>query len=233
MRPNSVPTLQAHEIEVTKVTHDAAEWVSLFPEDEVPFVLASILRCGATLTRRQDGDNENILSNRLRRSLARDPEFRNSGIIVDREVEVFDDDSDVEAPIGRLDFRFLSSAAARDRLWYFAVEAKRLHVSSGSRWDSLVPAYVTGYQGMMCFIDDRYARGLSSGGMLGYVFDGDIIKARRLVSECVAKNADKLTIGPVCELKTSSIIKEDTRVSETSHALLRGPFVIYHVFLAV
>jgi hypothetical protein len=39
---------------------------------------------------------------------------------------------------------------------YFAVEAKRLHVSLPSGWQSLVAEYVGGNQGMMCFITGRY-----------------------------------------------------------------------------
>jgi hypothetical protein len=34
----------------------------------------------------------------------------------------------------------------------------------------------------MCFIEERYARGLENSGMLGYVFDDDIESARSSVA---------------------------------------------------
>ena len=61
---------------------------------------------------------------------------------------------------------FLFSTGSRKPWPYFVIESKRLHVSFASGWQSLVPEYVAGNQGMMCFINERYARDLESGGML-------------------------------------------------------------------
>ena len=85
----------------------------------------------------------------------------------------------------------------------------------------------------MCFIDQRYAQGLVSGGMLGYVFDGDIEKARNSVAVSIEANREKLKTAPPFKLVASSVLPGDSRVSETVHVLAHGDFVIYHLFIAV
>lgn len=95
-----------------------------------------------------------------------DAEFRLRPVELDRESYLFDDKTASEAATGRLDFRFSYSTGIQKPWPYFGIEAKRLHVFFPSGWDSLVPEYVTGHQGMMCFIEQRYAQGLASGGML-------------------------------------------------------------------
>jgi hypothetical protein len=86
---------------------------------------------------------------------------------------------------------------------------------------------------MMCFIEQRYAQGLASGGMLGYVFDGDIEKARISVAASIEANREKLKTAPPFKLVLSSVLHGDSRVCETTHALAHGDFIIYHLFVAV
>jgi hypothetical protein len=212
--------------------HEATHWAQFFPLDgEIPFILAAVLRCSASLRKKHDTEYENKVSNRLRKLLVQDVQLRQRPIMVDREAYVYDDDQ--EEPVGRLDFRFLYTREMTYPLPYFAIEAKRLHVALPSRWDSGVPAYVTGNQGMMCFIEQRYARGLTSAGMLGYVFDGDVEKARGSVATLIEANREKLRTAPPFKLVVSAVLPGDTRVSETIHALGHGDFVIYHLFIAV
>lgn len=213
----------------------AAAWVPLFPEEEVPFILTTVLRCCGALRKKHNTEREDKLSNRLRLLIRRDEAFRRSAMIVDREVPVFDDDdSDSEEPIGRIDFRFLSSQRQADSGWHFVIEAKRLHVTfKKAGWQPLVSKYVTGHQGMMCFIDRRYARGLSEGAMLGYVFDGQIEKARGSVSDCIAANPEKLKCASPFRLVPSQIVTGLAGISETSHSFTEELFTIYHLFAAV
>jgi hypothetical protein len=86
---------------------------------------------------------------------------------------------------------------------------------------------------MMCFIEQRYGRGLASGGMLGYVFDGAIEKARASVGAAIVENHEKLKCATPFKLAPSSVLPGDSRVSETNHALAHGDFIIYHLFVAV
>lgn len=216
------------------MSQDAEAWVPLFLEDEVPFILALVLRCSGSLRKKHDSEREDKLSNRLRWLIRRDAAFRQSGMKVDREVPVFDDDSDSEEPIGRIDFRFLSAQRQTDADWHFVIEAKRLHVTfNKSGWQSLISKYVTGHQGMMCFIDRRYARDLTEGAMLGYVFDGEIEKARDAVAASIVANPATLKCAAPPRLVPSCVLTGLSGISETSHALPQGLFTIYHLFVAV
>ena len=174
-----------------KLRHEAIGWIPLFPAEEIPFILAAVLRSSATLRKKHATEYENRISNRLRKLLTRDPDLRQRPIELDREVPLYDDDSDEENPIGRPDFRFRYSTGTRKPWPYFAIEAKRLHVTLPSGWDSCVHKYVTDRQGMMCFIEQRYGKGLVSGGMLGYVFDGNVEAARTSVATSIEASREK------------------------------------------
>jgi hypothetical protein len=216
-----------------KVRHEAAEYIALFPAEEIPFILAAVLRCSATLHKKHGTEHENRISDRLRRLMIQDEDLRDRSIQLDREAYVYDDDADEDTAVGQLDFRFLYSTGPCKPWPYFAIEAKRLHVAFPSGWDSCVLEYVTGSQGMMCFIEQRYGQGLASGGMLGYVFDGEIERARISVAALIETNREKLKTAPPFKLVLSSVLPGDSRVSETIHALAHGSFVIYHLFVAV
>lgn len=214
--------------------HEAAEWVGpLFPVGEVPFILAAVLRCSANLRKRNATEYETRISGRLRDLLVKDKELRNRPIHLDPEAYVYDNEGGDANRIGRLDFRFLYSTQTRHPWPYFAIEAKRLHVEFASGWKSLVSEYVTGDQGMRCFIEQRYGRGLASGGMLGYVFDGQVDRAHTAVATSIEENRTRLKALPPFKLAPSSVLPEDSRVSETTHRLAHGDFVIYHLFVAV
>ena len=214
--------------------HEAIGWIPLFPSEEISFILAAVLRCSATLRKRNATERENKISSRLRKSLIQDVELRKRPIHLDLEAYVYGDDVGEDNAIGRLDFRFLYSTQTRHPWPYFAIEAKRLHVTFPcGRWDSCVHKYVTDRQGMMCFIEQRYGKGLASGGMLGYVFDGNVEAARSSVAALIEASREKLKAAPPFKLVLSSVLPGDSRVSETIHALAHGRFIIYHLFVAV
>lgn len=48
--------------------HNAAQWVPLFPEEEVPRILEAVLLCSAELRKRHATEYENKLSDRLRKT---------------------------------------------------------------------------------------------------------------------------------------------------------------------
>ena len=213
--------------------NEAIGWIPLFPAEEIPFILGAVLRCSVTLRKKNATEREIKISSRLRKFLIQDVELRKRPIHLDLETYVYDDDAGEENSIGQPDFRFLYSTQTRHPWPYFAIEAKRLHVTFPSGWDSCVHKYVTDCQGMMCFIEQRYGRNLTSGGMLAYVFDGDIEKARISVSASIESNRKKLKTAPPFKLVVSSVLPEDSRVSETTHTLAHGNFIIYHLFVAV
>lgn len=215
------------------MTSDAGQWIPLFPEEEVPFILAAVLRSGARLKKLHATELENDLSDRLRDQLDRDPGLRVCPVELFREVPLYDRKRARQKQLGRTDLMFLYSTGVSKPWPYFGIEAKRLHVTFPSGWQSLISEYVTGRQGMMCFIEGRYARGLASGGMLGYVFDGNIEEARDAVGASVEANHEQLKCRAVPRFGPSFVLKGESRVSESSHLRSQGTFTIYHLFLAV
>jgi len=213
--------------------HDASEWIPLFPGGEVPFILAAVLRSGTRLRKLHGTELENDLSDRLRDLLDRDSGLRGRPIELFREVPLYDRRRMRQKQLGRSDLMFLYSTGIRKPWPYFVMESKRLHVGFSSGWKSLVSDYVVGRQGMMCFIGQRYARGLESAGMLGYVFDGQIESARSSVAASIELNHEQLRCPPTPRFAPSSVLKDPFKVSESSHLLSSHAFKIYHVFLAV
>ena len=213
--------------------HAAAEWVPLFPEDEVPFILAAVLRSGARLRKLHGAELENDLNDRLRDLLDRDSGLRARPIELWREVPLYDRKRMRQKQLGRCDLMFLYSTGIRKPWPYFVIESKRLHVTFPSGWKSLVSDYVIGRQGMICFIEQRYARDLESGGMLGYVFDGEVEKARTSVAASIGSNHGRLQCSRATWFGPSPVLKDDLRVSESYHSLSHRAFKIYHLFLAV
>lgn len=216
------------------VRHEAIEWVPLFPIGEIRFILAAVLRCASRLRKEHATELENSVSDRLRDLLDQDPKLRRRPIELFREVPLYDRQHARKKPLGRSDVMFLFSTHEQKPWPYFVIESKRLHVTFPSgRKQGLIWEYVTGKQGMMCFIEQRYGQGLASGGMLGYVFDGDVERARISIATSIEANRGKLKTAPPFKLVLSSVLPGDSRVSETLHALAHGNFVIYHLFIAV
>jgi hypothetical protein len=215
------------------MNHDAAEWVPLFPEEEIPFILAAVLRSGARLKKVDKTELENDLSDRLRDELDRDSGLRNRPLEIYREVPLYDRQRAGQKQLGRTDVIFLFSTGINKPWPYFVIESKRLHVTFPSGRKSLISEYVTGHQGMRCFIEERYGRGLASGGMLGYVFDGRIEKARAAVGVSIATHYRQLKCSKVNLFAPSKALGGACRIYESAHSLSRGVFTIYHLFLAV
>ena len=215
------------------MSHYAAKWIPLFPQEEVPFILAAILRSGSRLRKRHSTELENDLSDRLRDFLDRDSGLRSRPVEIFREVPLYDRKRSRQRQLGRTDLMFMYSTGAAKPWPYFVVETKRIHVTFSSGWKSLVSEYVTSYQGMMCFIDGRYARGLASGGMLAFVFDGEIEKARSAVGAAIEANRKQLRSAPKLRFGPSAVLLSESRVCESRHMLTQGEFNIYHLFIPV
>lgn len=74
-------------------------------------------------------------------------------------------------------------------------ECKRLSVTdSNGAWASLATPYVE--QGMMRFVSQQYADDAKLGGMLGYVLDGDIARAKQKIHEAVETHRKDLALIP-------------------------------------
>lgn len=161
--------------------------------------------------------------------LRKDKLFRSSPYFPFREHPIFDD-SNKEGQSGRIDINFICPPGDET---YFAIEAKRLHVTFPSGRQSLVSEYVVGDQGMMCFITGKYSRFQQAAAMLGYVFDGNIVEAGNAIAKSVCKHAVRIKlIKPPHRMQESSILP-GKNVTETRHELESRMFTIYHLLVSV
>jgi hypothetical protein len=208
------------------------DWAPLFPEDEIPRILRIVERCASRLKKLHPLEIENDLSDRLRDLIDQDAEFRREvDAELQREVPIYDRKRPKKRQLGRGDIKFLHGTGKTKPYPYFLIEAKRLHVTFPSGWDSLVRDYVTGSQGMMCFIEERYSRDLAAGAMLGYVFDGQVQKARDAVHDSLVKKQTKL-----CSVSPHGLSPAGTYGStaeKSSHSIKGRVFIIYHLLTAV
>jgi len=115
---------------------------------------------------------------------------------------------------------------------YFAWECKRVGDKRvDENYAALIPEYVT--EGILRFIDGKYAAGLNDAGMLGYVLDGDVTNIVNDIngSMCHPRRtrplpaADHLTLAPA--------IGTFKDVYQSSHERVVGqrPIRLHHLFL--
>ena len=149
-------------------------------------------------------------------------------ISIHPQQELLPFDPDKDTPEGYIDI--LVSCEFGSEV-YFAIEAKRLRVRSTSgKMDAGNDDYVN--DGMMRFVSGQYAPFMKTGAMLGYVYDGDINKARSGVARYIKSREKELKLTSPKQLKRTSMLP-DKAIYETRHDLKRRSFLIYHIFLSV
>lgn len=210
----------------------ASDWFPVFPESEIPRILQIVERCASRLKKEHSQELENDICDRLRDSIDQDPEYRDFvDAELQRESPIYDRKTPKQKQLGRGDIQFLHGTGRMKPWPYFLIEAKRLHVTFKSGWKSLASEYVTGSQGMMCFIDERYSRDLASGAMLGFVFDGETVAARETIHKLAVKKAAKLKSVKPHGLSPGNI--SEAMAEKSLHSIRGRAFVIYHLFTGV
>ncbi len=204
--------------------------IPLFPEEEIPGLLYLVLDHAKTLEKQHATENENHLSIRLCKRIRMDKRLRDAPFTLVPEFPVLNDRIDDPSVSGRVDICFLCPGGDRT---YFAIEAKRLHVSFQSGWASLVSEYVDGDQGMMCFVDGKYAETQRFGAMLGFVFDGKLNLARGKIAERVTEYREKLSLKTGTNFERSSYSRGEYLIDETQHQLRGRTFTIAHLLVSV
>lgn len=215
---------------------DSGAWQALFPtfpDAQIRVALEILLDAGKGLQKRDAGEREDPLTERLHLQIRRNPRYRSENLLVQCHCSVFDANAEASARRGILDLRFsLQNAPKADP--YFAVEAKRLrYTRPGGKRETGNRDYVIGRQGMRCFTEKRYAESLNAVAMLGYVFDGDIPAARNGISRLIGKHAVTLKCRTPAQLSSSELPLPEQNLAETRHDLDGSEFRIYHVFLSV
>jgi hypothetical protein len=234
---------------------DASLWRPLFPDDLMPQILDLVVDTWTRFCRPKSTEKETWISEQFCRALRASKLSKklpfhisleypalgsiDSGftliqpICQEENASEFGDiethwQEDKEKEKGRIDIVF--SHGYREDV-YFSLECKRLNVASNSKSKSLAGEYVT--QGLKRYAEEKYAKGLDKGGMIGYVMDGNVHRAIASVDGKVREHRISLRI-PLAEdgLRDSSLQPVLNNVRETRHVFDSGQFVVHHVFLA-
>src|SRR5690606_23949343 len=90
---------------------------------------------------------------------------------------------------GRIDLFFLPG---NDEDYYFRLECKRLRVIRKKKTDGLALEYVDA--GVKRYVDGKYSKAVTAGGMLAFVMDGKVDKARSSVHRRLKKQKRSLKL---------------------------------------
>lgn len=135
--------------------------------------------------------------------------------------------------LGRLDiaFRPTGLSGPPSESIYFCLECKRLNVLTNGQIRTYASEYVL--HGMMRFVSGQYSHAVRHGGMLGYVFDGNVQTAINSVAKNIQKQRVKLGMEPPGQLRQSTILPNETGARETQHRRNHDSalFQIHHLFV--
>lgn len=208
-------------------TGDPSEWMDLI-DTLVPDILELLMDSWERMPELQPDAPEEAISESLCRCLQRNPKrvdlpFQIRTQIVELEPAAGEDQ-------GRMDIVFLLLVPREDI--YFCLECKRLNALSGGH----VRAYSAEYVrfGMERFVNGRYAPSVRQGAMVGYVLDGDIVRAIDNVSAVIQTKHADLAMAAPGRMLASSLRPGDARMRETHHVRASSgqAFYIHHVFVA-
>lgn len=207
---------------------ESAYWNELFAGQLVPSVLALVLDAWDRIDKPAADEHEDATSVRLFAAMVGSKDRqRHPFLIRYQDVEV---SIDLAKETGRKDIVFFPPANDEDI--YFCLEAKRLNAVVEGVRKSLADEYVK--SGMQRFVDGKYSRHVSHGGMLGYVLDGDVERAMRNVVHNIQANHLALRMTPPGEWLDSELRPGDPHAKETRHerAQETKAFRIHHLFVA-
>lgn len=208
-------------------------WPNLFPESQISIALEILLEAGEGLRKRSALEHENKVTERLFLRISRNPLYLNSNLFIDEQCRVYDLE-DADDPLRGIPDLVFRTPGLRKPFPYLAIDAKRLRFKQpNGQFQTGNSEYVSEYQGMRCFTEDRYARGLDTGAMLGYVYDGNIAKSKEGISHLIGKHAKLLKCLEPTELIPSNLPHPDSGVGETVHSLEGRQFRIFHIFFSV
>lgn len=204
-----------------------------FDEDYLVEILNAVIEAWSRMIQPERHELEDQITFRLAGWIANDPTLRDLPYDVVPQNWLLGLNGEL---LGRLDLRFKHRNSARD---YFAFEAKRLHVTYPS--GTFRPEYsnYTGKDGMMCFVDGKYASGMKAAGMLAYVMDGDCGRAWNGMQDQIESSRSQLQLLATSRLAISPLSQRTQNVvarahlGETHHTVRAGTLHLIHLILPV
>ncbi len=206
---------------------DPRLWRPLFPDALIPQILDLVWETWQRFDKPAADEREVPITRRFKQALKQEKDYRRLPVRIEREPA--EDDPVTGDEIGRIDLKFNPAESALEEV-YFAFECKRLYALVSGAVRALAGEYVS--EGMMRFVEGRYASRMLNGGMIGYVLDGTTERARHQVAAAVASSAAKLLLSPGTGLDASLLRPANADILLTSHdgPRARG-FRLHHVFL--
>jgi hypothetical protein len=199
----------------------------LFPDDFLEDIVGRMFVAWNRIPKPITEVLETRITKLLRHQYAYDPIIKQLPFQVRRELPI--DDPATGEELGRIDLCLLHG---NDEDVYFAFECKRLNVTFPSgKFESRAAQYV-GPEGIGCFVSQKYASGQQHGGMIGYVFNGDIDTARSAINNQLAKSKTDLALLSN-GLATCGISPENSQLKETQHIISGNALTIYHLLLPI
>lgn len=204
-----------------------------FADEYLGEILEAVAMAWARMKQPTSGEIEIRITRLLAARLRHDPLFRNLPFDVTQEYII--DDLDAQY-LGRLDLHIKYRQSQRD---YFALEAKRLHVSYGG---TLSTEYVTylGAEGLGGYIQGPYSENLPAAGMLGYVMDANTERAWLGLKAKIAAKRDELRMSSDSLLVQSPLSSKvvqngliGTMLGETLHNWKQRNLRMFHLLLPV
>lgn len=180
----------------------------------------------------ESDEKEDDITKRLCLALQRSRTARKLMFYVHPQIVELDPATDDE--FGRMDIGFYPT----NQPWvpkediYFCLECKRLNVVKDGKPRAYASEYVK--LGMVRFVTGQYARAVRHGCMVGYVRDGDMVKAMSNVEGQIVKQREILGMEPPGGSVGNGFLPRTTTARETRHKRAHDSqvFRLHHVFMA-
>lgn len=212
------------------IAGDTTDWDGFFKADLVPDVLDCVQEAWGQLASPAKDDGEVTISLKLYVQLVG---VKNRNKLPFRfGLEVLEVDLDSVAVVGRKDIVVFPRGTDREEI-YLALEAKRLNAQRPSGFATLAPEYVS--EGMLRYVEGKYAAAVQHGVMLGYVMDGNVPNAVASVDAIVKSRWKDLCMSSASGFSVSSARPANASIKESCHTrkIDTLEFRIHHAFLAV
>lgn len=208
---------------------DGSQWLGTFlslserlRSHIVALVPACVRSLGDDLT--EDGITRNLVSKLMASSNVR------SFVRFEYHFEPFwPDEKGNSISTGQIDFVAYQVGAPEDRERYLAYECKCVNKLRGGRTRSGAREYVC--EGILRFVEERYAANVPMGCMLGYVINGDLVGAESKIHSAVRLRSSKIALidGPTSRESDRSFTQFDTIHSRLES---KSEFKIRHLLVS-
>ncbi|AGA28573.1 hypothetical protein [Singulisphaera acidiphila] len=208
------------------VVGSPAEWDDFFSTNFIPQIIDLVLTSWQAMPAPASDQLEDRITVALYCSLSRNQSLCTLPFLIRvQDVEI---DLELERETGRKDIAFFPALQADI---YFCLECKRLNVVKEGETRAYSSEYVS--QGMTRFVSRQYSPFVQHGGMLGYVLDGDVDRAKQNIEANIHARHLELGMDPPGNIERSSVRPENEHIWETHHhrALETPVFRIHHMLV--